>query len=187
MNWEGSWMDIGLATIIGVLIANIFTDFAGWKKVKNKIGENKSDTLEGQHDNIEKTVISKTESIERFQNNEFSRIYAKVDSIDKEIYANKEKYQNLNLDQKEIKNNLDKLLFEWQNLVTENKELKKETEILREQNNELFQQNIKEHENNLKLAEKLEIANQILGINDKSKAHNENLFHENEDDWELER
>ena len=140
MDWGEYLMDIGVATIIAAIGISLLADFKGWRKVQEKIGKNKTSSLEEQHENLEKTVINKTENMKELQNVEFNKIYTIVDKTNDIIVKNENEYQNLNVNQKEIKNNIDKLLREWQTLVTENKELKKELDIIKEQNRKLSRQ-----------------------------------------------
>ncbi|SHH59862.1 hypothetical protein [Sporanaerobacter acetigenes] len=187
MDWRGFWMEVIVASLITgvfgvlvVLITNMFVDKRGYDKIDRKIGYINNETLTKQHENISNDISYNTKKLEKSQDKEFNRIYTKVDNIDKEIYSNKEKYQNLNLDQREIRNNLDKLLFQWQNLITENKELKKEVEVLKEQNNTLTIQNTKTQEINEKMYK------QLLDLSEESRKQKQNLDLEVEDDWELE-
>lgn len=141
MNWEEVLMGgiIGaIVATIAVFLSNVWVDIKGWKKVKNLIGNLNGTTLGRQHEDIRVDIKQSEYNISKTITERSTNIYSKVDNIDKEIYANKERYENLKLDQREIKNNLDKLILEWQDLIKENRELKKEVEYLREQHNKLL-------------------------------------------------
>ncbi|TAH61135.1 MAG: hypothetical protein EWM50_06185, partial [Gottschalkiaceae bacterium] len=131
MDWGKIIMDGIVIAIIGLIAAimtQVVADFKGYRKIADKIGNHKSDTLEGQHESLGKTIIERTNSIEKIQNSEFNRIFNKVDNIDKEMAtnkeANKERYNNLNFDQKKVKDNVDRLVYDWERTIAENRELK---------------------------------------------------------------
>ncbi len=142
VNWEEILMDpVVQGAIItaagGIILAviKIFLDSAKHKKlfdeIKDKIGNLKSDTLEGQHERIKEIMIEKTNGVEKIiaagANGIAERqrsIFSKVDSIDKEMSANKERTASLTLDQKDIRDNVTKLVNDWEHTIAENKELK---------------------------------------------------------------
>jgi predicted nuclease with TOPRIM domain len=163
MEWREFIMDNkgdiiqALITFVGLVGLAIWTDVKGWRKVKDKIGMNRSDTLEGQHYTIEKVIIDKTDNLIEFQDKEFTRFFNKVDNVNGIVLKSEARYENLNLDQRNIKDTMDKLLNEWQNLSNENNRLKEKN---RELQKEL--ERIKEHNRNLR----------------KDKSH--------DDDWQLE-
>lgn len=143
MNWGKIIMDsivVAIISLIAVVISAIITDFKGYKKIAGKIGNLKSDTLEGQHERIKETIAERANSIEKMQNNEFNRIFNKVDNIDKEMVANKERYASLNLDQRGISDNVNRLVNEWEYAIVENKELKNRIKELEIKNRELEKQ-----------------------------------------------
>ena len=131
---------VALAALAGFFkIVLSFRDKKLFDEIKTKIGNHKSDTLEGQHDDIKNIIVDKTNNLKEINTNEFNRIYVKVDSIDKEIAVSKEKHNNLNLDQKSVKNNVEKLVYDWERLITENIELKGRITELEKKNNELIE------------------------------------------------
>ncbi len=95
------------------------------RKLDNKMGSLDNGSLSKQHENMERNL---TNTI----TDKASNIYFKVDSIDKLMSKNEGRYESLNFDQKEIKNNIDKLLLEWQNLSIENNNLRRENHRLRD-------------------------------------------------------
>ena len=137
IDWGKFFMDIGVATIIAAIGISILADFRGWKKVKEKLGIGKTSSLEEQHDNIKDVIGGKVDNIEKLQNSEFNRIYAKVASIDNIMNKNEVRYENLNLDQRDIKDNLHKLVYDWEKANSENKELKGRITELEKRNIEL--------------------------------------------------
>jgi uncharacterized protein (DUF3084 family) len=188
MDWEASWVDIGIATIIAALIANLLNDFFGWKKVKNRIGNNKSSSLEEQHEDIKDTIVERT-----------SNIYAKVEKINDITVKNEFLYGNLNSNQKEIKENINNFIRDWEKTISENKELKAQVEIFKSEKLELKIDNEKIKEslnkvilNNEKLMEGNtnfkaenktigEQLNKIASENGKIISENTNLREENKE------
>lgn len=136
MEWGWLGIAVPLLALVGTTIFSITQHNKGWKRVENKLGNAETGSLSRQHENMERNL---KETITE----KASNIYSKVDNIDKEMAFGKGRYESLSIEQKETKNHMDKLLFEWQNLVSENKELKKEVENLEEQNNVLLSQNNK--------------------------------------------
>lgn len=134
VNWGKIIMDGIVIAIIGLIAAimtQVIADFKGYRKIADKIGNHKSDTLEGQHERIKEIVVEKTNGVEKIiaagANGIAERqrsIFSKVDSIDKEMAANKDRYTSLNLDQRDIRDSVGKLVNEWEHAITENKELK---------------------------------------------------------------
>ena len=175
MDMEG-WrfvMDVGIATVVAVLLGtvlsfifNAWVDSKGWKKVKEKIGDTSRGSLNIQHEDIKDSIVERTSSI-----------YDKVSNIDKEICASKKDYENLNLDQKEVRNNVNKLVLDWERAISENKELKSDLKLIREENQnniekchifELNNKHTTQENNNLKEENrtlKLELGNFKTGFN----------------------
>lgn len=139
MDMEG-WrfvMDVGIATIAACLLGAILTfifntwvDNKGWKKVQEKIGDTSKGSLNMQHEDIKNAIIEKT-----------SNIYTKVDKINDITVKNEALYQNLNLDQKEVRNNINKLVFDWEKTISENKELRLQIETIKSEKQELKLEN----------------------------------------------
>lgn len=122
---------IAVITLIGTVVFQIIADLKGYKKIAAKMGNHKSDTLEGQHERIEglimtradvikETVKDRTSNIEKAQDNILTKVY----NIDQEMALAKDRYLTLNLDQREIKDSVGKLVNEWEHAIAENKELK---------------------------------------------------------------
>lgn len=134
MNWREIIMDSIVVAIIGLagaVLSAAVVDSKGYKKIAGKIGNQKSDTLEGQHERIEglimtradvikETVKERTSNIEKAQDNILTKVY----NIDQEMALAKDRYLTLNLDQREIKDSVGKLVNEWEHAIAENKELK---------------------------------------------------------------
>ena len=193
MDWGEFIMDVGIATVIAVLLGsvlsfafNTWSDNRGWKKVESKIGNTDEGSLYIQHQNIEKVILEKT-----------LNIYNKVDKTNEIVIRNEERYGNLDANQKEIRNNVSKLVFDWEKAISENKELKSHIESIRLEKQELKMDNqrIMEKLNNLIsnnekiIAENIELKvenknireqlNKINLDNDKSLSDNKNLIDEN--------
>lgn len=138
---------ITLASLAGFfkIILN-FRDKKLFDEIKKKIGNYKSDTLEEQHDDIRDTIVDKanvivdkTNNLKEVNTNEFNRIYTKVDRIDREIGANKERTASLDLDQRIIRSNVEKLIYDWERVNLENVELKGRITGLEKKNKELIE------------------------------------------------
>lgn len=145
MNWRMILMDWGwlaiavpLLGLVGTTIYSIIQDSKGWKKIEGKIGNTEIGSLSNQHKsmemNVKETIVAETKGIEKSQN----RVQTIVDNINKTVIRTEAKYNNLEPNQKEISDKVLSLLADWQNVITENKELKKEIEYLKEQNKTLF-------------------------------------------------
>lgn len=122
----------GIFGVIVVLITNIFVNKRGYDKIDSKIGNVWDSTLSSQHGDIKENINHAERSINERLSEKTSSIYYKVDNIDKLLNRNEVKYENLTLDQREIKDNVNKLLFEWQNLTIENNKLREENFRLRD-------------------------------------------------------
>ena len=146
MNWGTIWVEVLIASlvtgffgVIAVLITNVFVDKRGYDKIDRKIGNIDNETLAKQHENIRKDISHNTQSFKELQSKEFYRIYSKVDNIDKIMNRNEARYENLNLDQKEVRNNVNKLVNSWEALIKENQELKELVLKLEYENQKLKQ------------------------------------------------
>lgn len=122
----------GIFGVIVVLITNIFINKRGYDKIDGKIGNVWDNTLSGEHRDIKENIKQAEVNINERLSEKTSNIYSKVDNIDKLMNKNEGRYESLNFDQKEIKNNIDKLLLEWQNLSIENNNLRRENHRLRD-------------------------------------------------------
>lgn len=154
MDWGKVIMDSIVVAIIGliaVVVSGIITDFKWYKKIAEKIGNHKSDTLEGQHEriketiaekvnNVEKNIVEKVNGIEKVQD----RVFNKVDCIDKLLIQKETEHKfrldSMNENQKEIKNHvqgISKFIDDWEKTIVENKELKSRIAELEKKNREL--------------------------------------------------
>ena len=133
---------LALAVVGGFIkiIWSSINDRKIFNQLKDKIGNTEGSSLSKQHERIKETIVERANGIEKMQNNEFARIFNKVDSIDKEVVANKERYASLNLDQRDIRDNVNKLVNEWEHAIIENKELKNRIKELEIKNRELEKQ-----------------------------------------------
>jgi len=122
----------GIFGVIVVLITNIFVNKRGYDKIDSKIGNVWDSTLSSQHGDIKENINRAERSINERLSEKTSSIYYKVDSIDNLLNKNEGRYENLNLTQREIKDNVNKLLFGWQNLTIENNKLREENFGLRD-------------------------------------------------------
>lgn len=141
-------VDVGIATVVAVLLGavlsflfNIWVDSKGWKKVNEKIGDTSRGSLNIQHEDIKDTIKFKTNSIEKAITEKTSSICTKVDNIDKITARNEFLYQNLNDDQKKVRDNVNKLVLDWEKTISENKELKSDNKNLMEQLNRITLEN----------------------------------------------
>ena len=117
--------------VIGGFIKIICSDINEKKYfefMKVKLGARKTSSLEEQHDDIKDIIVDKTNNLKVLNTNEFNRIYTKVDSIDKEIGINKERTASLNLDQRIIRSNVEKLVYDWEKVNSDNQFLKGQLE-----------------------------------------------------------
>ncbi len=126
-----------VAAIIGV-IAVLLANLINWQKVKDKLGKEKTLSLEEQHDSLSSehntlssehnTLSSEHSKIEHnlkgLITEKTSHIYGKVDRIDKVVDKNEERYMNLSVDQREIRNNINKFVYSWESVISENRELR---------------------------------------------------------------
>lgn len=131
----------GIFAVVAVLITNGYSKKKGYDKIDSKIGELYNTTLSRQHEDIKDSIFDKTEILEKSIIEKTSSIYSKVDNIDKITSQNKNLYENLNLEQKEVKTNLDKLVFDWQKTIAENKQLLSQNRDLVSENKELLSKN----------------------------------------------
>lgn len=136
----------GIFGIIVVLITNASINKKGYDKIDSKIGELGDDTLSRQHRDIKENIRLVETNIKESIIDKTSSVYSKVDNINEMMIKNEGRYENLNLDQREIRNNIDKLLFEWQSLLTENNKLRMENNRLRDKIHSLQNQIEKEDE-----------------------------------------
>lgn len=146
------WRDIILETIVAsivtgvfgiivVIITNIFVNKRAFDKVDGKIGDLTNTTLSGQHSDIEKAIIEKISNGTINVLNSNSNINTKVEKINNIMVKNEGRYENLNLDQREVRNNINNLLYNLESTVSENKDLKAEIKVLKGQIKELTQEN----------------------------------------------
>ncbi len=170
---EWGWVAIAvpLLALIGTTIVNIAQDNKGWKNIKNKIGEKRGHTLEEQHEDIKDAITEKT-----------STIYTKVEKISDITIRNESLYKNLDLNQQKVKDNVNKLVFDWEKTVTENKELNKELQKIKEQNNILIRQNNEMRIENKELKKEIgtvkEQNNNLIWQNNEIRIENKELQRE---------
>lgn len=131
----------GVFGIIVVIITNIFVNKRAFDKVDGKIGDLTNTTLSGQHSDIEKAIIEKISNGTINVLNSNSNINTKVEKINNIMVKNEGRYENLNLDQREVRNNINNLLYNLESTVSENKDLKAEIKVLKGQIKELTQEN----------------------------------------------
>lgn len=131
----------GVFGIIVVIITNIFVNKRAFDKVDGKIGDLTNTTLSGQHSDIEKAIIEKISNGTINVLNSNSNINTKVEKINDIMVKNEGRYENLNLDQREVRNNINNLLYNLESTVSENKDLKAEIKVLKGQIKELTQEN----------------------------------------------
>lgn len=144
MDWGSIIMDTIIASIItgalgimAVLITNTYANKRGYDKIDSKIGEIRNTTLSGQHENIQKNIELSSSSIKNSIQNKLGEVDGKVNGIGQILVRNEERYLNLNVDQKEIRNNVSKLLYSWEMMIKENQELKHSIDRLTQENREL--------------------------------------------------
>lgn len=128
---------IAIIGLIAAIMTQVIADFKGYRKIADKIGNHKSDTLEGQHEEIEKVVKDSIHNAKELITKDTSMIYFKVEKIGDIALRNENLYQNLNLSQKEVKDNAAKLVFDWESTIEENKKLKDRIVVLERKNREL--------------------------------------------------
>lgn len=124
---------LALAVIGGFIkiVWSSVNDRKFFDQLKDKIGNTEGSSLSKQHEAIKEKIVEKTNTIEKMQNNEFSRILNKVDSIDKLLIQKEAEHrfrlESMNENQKEIKSHMqgiNKLADDWEKVIAENKELK---------------------------------------------------------------
>lgn len=204
-------MDVAIATLIAVFLSavlsfifNTWVDNRGWKKVEEKIGDTSKGALNVQHEDIKDTVKAKTDSIEKVIIDKTSSIYTKVDKINDITIKNETLYETLNIDQKEVKNNVNKLILDWEKTVSENKELKLINKKILEEMDLLKESRLEAKIENKDIREKLDKLNSVNRIiseekqelknkNIKLEEENNNLYskinelnNSDEDEWDME-
>jgi regulator of replication initiation timing len=138
IEWGWLGMAIPLFGLVGTTFYSITQDKKGWKNVQSKIGENRRSSLEEQHEDIKDAIKVRTEGIEKAIVDKTSNIYTKVDKINDITVRNEVLYQNLDVEQKEIRNNVNKLILDWEKTISENKELKSQIDYLKYEKHELM-------------------------------------------------
>lgn len=136
------WGLVGsLIGVIGTLGFSIWSDKKGYNRIAEKVGELNNTTLSGQHneisslirnvkEDVKDTIIDRAEFTDRYT----KELYSKVDQITKIMDKNEGRYENLNLDQREVRNNVNELVNSWEILIGDNKELKELVMNLKEEN-----------------------------------------------------
>lgn len=167
---DALWGLVGsLIGVIGALGFSIWSDKKGYNKIAEKVGELNNTTFSGQHNEISHlienvkedvkiTIVDRAKHTDRYTRD----LYTKVDRITKIMDKNEGRYENLNLDQREVRNNVNKLVSNWETLIKDNKELKELVMDLKEEN---------------------EILKSIL----KEQSKKPRRHQEHDDEWELER
>lgn len=144
MNWEEILMDGIVPALIGAIAAigvSIINDRKGYNRIDAKVGKLDNKTLSGQHnqlfslikeikEDIKKTILDRADYTDRTSR----ELYSKVDNIDRIMNKNEVRYETLNLDQKEVRNNVNKLVNSWETLIKENQELKEKNKKLEKEN-----------------------------------------------------
>ncbi len=152
-----SMHDIVVAIIGGifVLIGNIIIDIRGYKKVSDKIGNVDNTTLSGQHKQIEEIITNKhekindtiksvNENLSRDVNKSIEKVERISDKLIQKETENKYYYESLSDHQKELDGHIrgiEDLVREWKHVVSDNRRLKEENEVIRLKNNELLNEN----------------------------------------------
>ncbi|SCG83677.1 hypothetical protein DW1_2111 [Proteiniborus sp. DW1] len=139
MNWGDILMETVIASLITgifgvivVLITNVFTNRRGYDKIDSKIGTMNNTTLSGQHEDINENIKQSEANIKGNIIEKTSSIYSRVDNINNLMIKSEGRYENLNLDQREIRNNVSKLVSDWEKLIIENNNLRMENHKLRD-------------------------------------------------------
>ena len=139
MNWSDWTMEQIVAVIIGgscgiitVVIGNIFSERNIYKKLKTLIGKSENETLVNQHYNIENQIKEKSKELKEQSKEQSKIINGDIRKLLDYNLKAEVLTQNLNLDQREVKNNVSQLLNQWQVLIKENQELKVENCNLKE-------------------------------------------------------
>lgn len=139
MNWGDILMETVIASLITgifgvivVLITNVFTNRRGYDKIDSKIGVMSNTTLSGQHQDINENIKQSEANIKGNIIEKTSSIHSKVDSINNLMIKSEGRYESLNLDQREIRNNVSKLVSDWEKLIIENNNLRMENHKLRD-------------------------------------------------------
>lgn len=144
MDWERFLMEsitVALISVAAALILNVWTDFKGWKKIEKLIGNLNGTTLGRQHEDIEKTVIKEAGAI-KIGSGKIENMVSNITSI---LSKQEGRYESLNLDQKQVRDNVLKLVNNWEELVKENHKLKQAVRELKKENDKL-KERIKELE-----------------------------------------
>ena len=147
LNWERILMSSIVAALIGAiaaLLSNVWTDFKGWKKIERLIGNIHDTTLGRQHENIEKTIANEAKTIRT----DSDKIHDLVGNITVTLNKQEVRYENLDTDQKEVRNNVIKLVSNWEELIRDNQELKQAIRELKLENDRL-KDIVKEQNRNL--------------------------------------
>lgn len=205
MSWENIIMETivaslitGIFGVIVVLLTNAYINKRGYEKIDSKIGSLSNTTLSGQHDSLSRehdSLSKEHDRLERVVAEKSLSIYAKVDCIDKITAKNEALYQNLDQDQKEVRDNVTKLIYNWERTLKDNNELLSQMNLIRnemaslseknrnlgdeitslkEQNSNLIYENKELRETNKNLAESLEVIE-------------EKKVDTRDDEWDLER
>ncbi len=131
--------------VIGAIGFGVWSDKKGYNDIAKKVGVLDNTTLSGQHNEIKNIVSEKIECVDKNTKD----LYSKVDGIAQVLNKNEGRYENLSLDQREVRNNVNKLVHSWENLIDDNRRLKglvfkleKENEILKHRITEKY----KDHE-----------------------------------------
>lgn len=114
---------VAIIGVIGALLLNLLNEYRGWRKVEKLIGCLDDTTLNKQHNEIKENISDKTEGIK-----------TKVDRMDTMLIRNEERYLNLNSDQKEIRNNINKFLHDWEGMRLKIGQLQEEINTLNKEN-----------------------------------------------------
>ena len=152
--WQG--LAGSIIGVIGAVLVGVWSDKKGYKSIDAKIGNLNNTTLAGQHNelstlinsvnsNVKETITDKAKYTDMISR----ELISKVDSINRTMDKNEVRYENLNLDQKEVRNNVNKLVNSWEELIKENRDLKISIEKLKHENEILKSSIQKTHDKQL--------------------------------------
>lgn len=128
---------IGVISTLGI---SVLSDRKAYRKIEGMIGRLDNITLSGQHNEINHSIVHRHNEVIQKVNDQASilagtsrDILLKVEIIKSSLDRNEGRYENLSADQREMRNNVLRLVESYEKLVDENK-------MLREENNRLNHQ-----------------------------------------------
>lgn len=148
---DALWGLVGsMIGVIGTISISALSDRKAYRKIEGMIGKLDNTTLSGQHSEIRRLLNDKNSEVRSLLNDkhietvesikEHGRkaeqdtrdLNSKMDSIKAVIDKNEVRYENLNLDQKEIRDNVMRMVQNYELLIQENKTLREENHNLKE-------------------------------------------------------